>query len=267
MQLVIKFTQAYVNKHANKLFSLSFWPVVSAGGIWDLKLCPARIRIPEIDTEKKTDPSFKGNHEYQEYTGHLTFQTVWTAPSSCPWEKTELSQQARGKKMQWDGAKKPPLTLRERPETCSWPCKLPGKTDGEEEGAKSTRDGLRWDHLWKWLRSQQRFLANQPLFPLGKERWPTFRRLRSSQRTKATTSTLSGAQSHLWQLQKLSLNVPFDPLKFFLKSNFKKKAKIYPFPKENRKITTCSRSLHRLTYLMCRSCIKKCEEVRRDRWK
>lgn len=33
MQLVIKFTQAYVNKHANKLFSLSFWPVVSAGGI------------------------------------------------------------------------------------------------------------------------------------------------------------------------------------------------------------------------------------------
>lgn len=60
MQLVMKFTQAYVNTHANKLFSLSFWPVASAGGICDLKLCPARIRIPKIDTEKKTDPSFNG---------------------------------------------------------------------------------------------------------------------------------------------------------------------------------------------------------------
>lgn len=33
MQPVMEFTQAYVNTHANKLFSLSFWAVVSAGGI------------------------------------------------------------------------------------------------------------------------------------------------------------------------------------------------------------------------------------------
>jgi len=44
MQPVMKFTQAYVNTHANKLFSLSLWPVASTGGIGDIKHCPDRIR-------------------------------------------------------------------------------------------------------------------------------------------------------------------------------------------------------------------------------
>lgn len=121
MQLVMKFTQAYVNTHANKLFSLSFWPVASAGGIWDLKLCPARIRIPEIDTEKKMDPSFNGN---QEHTGHLHFRWCAALLAHTHGKRQSHLSKHKDKRCKWNCAKKPPYTMRERPDTYSWPCKV-----------------------------------------------------------------------------------------------------------------------------------------------
>lgn len=85
MQLVMKFTQAYVNMHANKLFSLSFWPVASTGGIWNLRLWPARIRMPEIETEKEKDPSLNRDCRYQEYEGQKMQITYISDSVRCSW--------------------------------------------------------------------------------------------------------------------------------------------------------------------------------------
>ena len=69
------------------------------------------------------------------------------------------------------------------------------------------------------------------------------------QKPKGTTFPLSSTQSHLRQVQKPALNVHLNPLKF-------RKSKIFLFPRRYGKITTCSRPLHRFTYLTCRSCWK-----------
>lgn len=132
MQLVMKFTQAYVNTHANELFSLSFWPVASAGGIWDLKLCPARIRMPEVDTEKEKDPFFHGDHEYQERAGQKMQVTYFSDSVRCsrahaPGKWWSYLRKLKAKWCKWSGTRKPPYSLRERPEICSWPCKPSGK--------------------------------------------------------------------------------------------------------------------------------------------
>lgn len=69
----------------------------------------------------------------------------------------------KDKRCKWNGAKKPPYTLRKRPDTYSWLCKVSGKRKWWERRGGRTRAleaALRWDHLWKWLLSQW-LLGNQ----------------------------------------------------------------------------------------------------------
>lgn len=180
MQLVMKFTEAYVNTHANKLFSLSFWPVASVGGIWDLELCPARIKMPEIDTKKQKDLSFNVDCEHQEREGQKVQVTYISGGVRC------LRAITRGK--WWSYLRKQKTKL------CKWSRTKKRKTRNlqltfqdirKEELMRCAQEHWMWfklavsqrDHSGKQLRSQQRLLANQPLFSLGRGRWPIFRRV------------------------------------------------------------------------------------------
>lgn len=189
MQLVMKFTQPYVNTHANKLFSLSFWPAASTGGIRDVKLCPDGFRTSWGDTGKGKDPSSSGDHRCYRGGDGQKRQGTYVSAGMHQLEVMELSQEAQRHTTR-------PTAQGTDQQPAAGPVRRQGRgAQGEPRGADAA-----WSHLpcVRSLRGAAAVLAATSPLSWGRERGESFFPL--TQTKPPQTSPETGTQSPSWSI-------------------------------------------------------------------